>query len=53
MGRGGAPVDGHYQFEDDIRFSDLQNNQEAGFLSIGSRETPFRGTFDGNGHTIW
>ncbi len=47
------PLDGDYVLSQDIDASDTVNwNDGAGFDPIGSKESPFIGSFNGQGHTI-
>jgi len=47
------PLDGEYELTQDIDASATLNwNDGAGFIPIGTSESPFAGKFDGNGHKI-
>ncbi|MCA1903194.1 MAG: PASTA domain-containing protein, partial [Candidatus Hydrogenedens sp.] len=49
----GYPLDGEYELTQDIDASDTINwNDGAGFVPIGTKDNPFVGRFDGNGHKI-
>lgn len=45
-------LDAHYALISDINMASYLNGSGEGWVSIGTSANPFKGTFDGRGHTI-